>query len=187
MVEKYQMLHRPPQRNAPDYGSKIHIVSAPVYYHNYMMGQLFASQVHHALCRDVYGDADPNAMTQDRFLSASRKPTARMSAARSAHSDRTALQLLGSGLIVTTKKIAARVSNEATGCGIGLEYPVAPGVVIGSDSIRWCPGEARHIPCSPRGRQPQERVDRACDAQPVVTTRRSPSLMKTERTDDAAL
>src|SRR5207244_5071812 len=51
LVEKYQSLKRPAGRNAADYGSKIHIVSAPVYYHNYMMGQLFASQVHHAICR----------------------------------------------------------------------------------------------------------------------------------------
>jgi peptidyl-dipeptidase A len=59
MVEKYQMLRRPAGRNAPDYGSKIHIVSAPVYYHNYMMGQLFASQLHHAIAREVLRGADP--------------------------------------------------------------------------------------------------------------------------------
>lgn len=53
LVEKYQGLRRPPRRNAPDYASKIHIVSAPVYYHNYMMGELFASQVHHAIAREV--------------------------------------------------------------------------------------------------------------------------------------
>jgi len=58
LVEHYQQLRRPPQRNAPDYASKIHICSAPVYYHNYMMGQLFASQVHHALSREVF-HADP--------------------------------------------------------------------------------------------------------------------------------
>jgi len=40
LVEKYQLLKRPAGRKAPDYGSKIHIVSAPVYYHNYQMGQL---------------------------------------------------------------------------------------------------------------------------------------------------
>ena len=62
LVEKYQGLKRPSGRNAPDYGSKIHIVSAPVYYHNYMMGQLFASQVHHAICREVYNGADPNSV-----------------------------------------------------------------------------------------------------------------------------
>jgi peptidyl-dipeptidase A len=59
LVEKYQMVHRPEGRNAPDYASKIHIVSAPVYYHNYMMGELFASQVHHAICREVYQNAAP--------------------------------------------------------------------------------------------------------------------------------
>jgi peptidyl-dipeptidase A len=62
LVEKYQLVHRPPGRHAPDYASKIHIVSAPVYYHNYMMGELFASQVHHAIARDVYHGADPDAV-----------------------------------------------------------------------------------------------------------------------------
>jgi peptidyl-dipeptidase A len=59
LVEKYQGLKRPEGRNAPDYASKIHIVVAPVYYHNYMMGELFASQVHHAIAREVYKGADP--------------------------------------------------------------------------------------------------------------------------------
>ena len=59
LVEKYQGLKRPEGRNMPDYGSKIHIVSSPAYYHNYMMGQLFASQVHHAICRDVLGGVAP--------------------------------------------------------------------------------------------------------------------------------
>ena len=62
LVEKYQMLKRPMARNAPDYASKIHVVSAPVYYHNYMMGELFASQLHHAIARDVYAGADPNTV-----------------------------------------------------------------------------------------------------------------------------
>ena len=59
LVEKYQELRRPEGRNEPDYASKIHIVSAPAYYHNYMMGELFASQVHHAIAREVLGGADP--------------------------------------------------------------------------------------------------------------------------------
>ncbi|MFO0927945.1 MAG: hypothetical protein U0736_13035 [Gemmataceae bacterium] len=46
LVEKYQQVRRPAGRNAPDYAGKVHIVVAPVYYHNYMMGELFASQVH---------------------------------------------------------------------------------------------------------------------------------------------
>lgn len=60
LVEKYQNVKRPEGRNAPDYASKIHIVSSPVYYHNYMMGQLFASQLHHAICRDVLNKAKPD-------------------------------------------------------------------------------------------------------------------------------
>lgn len=62
MVEKYQLVRRPPGRNAPDYGSKIHIISAPVYYHNYMMGEMFASQLHHAIAREVYKGADPDTV-----------------------------------------------------------------------------------------------------------------------------
>ncbi len=62
-VEKYQLLRRPAGRNAPDYGSKFHIVGAPVYYHNYMMGELFASQVHHAIARKVYNNAEPATVT----------------------------------------------------------------------------------------------------------------------------
>jgi peptidyl-dipeptidase A len=58
LVEEYQQVKRPKDRNAPDYASKIHICSAPVYYHNYMMGQLFASQVHHAVAKEVFG-TDP--------------------------------------------------------------------------------------------------------------------------------
>jgi peptidyl-dipeptidase A len=62
LVESYQLVKRPLGRKAPDYGSKIHIVSAPVYYHNYMMGELFASQVHHAIARELYKGVDPNAV-----------------------------------------------------------------------------------------------------------------------------
>lgn len=57
LVEKYQLVKRPDDRNKPDYAAKIHIVSAPVYYHNYMMGLLFASQIHAALVKKVYGPA----------------------------------------------------------------------------------------------------------------------------------
>jgi peptidyl-dipeptidase A len=62
LVEKYQMLNRPEGRNAPDYGSKVHIVSSPVYYHNYMMGQLFASQVHHTIAKEVFHGAKPQTL-----------------------------------------------------------------------------------------------------------------------------
>jgi peptidyl-dipeptidase A len=58
LVEKYQLLKRPESRNMPDYASKIHIVSAPAYYHNYMLGQLFACQLHAAISREVLKNND---------------------------------------------------------------------------------------------------------------------------------
>lgn len=59
LVERYQMVKRPSGRNAPDFASKIHIVSAPAYYHNYMMGELFACQLHARITRDVLKESDP--------------------------------------------------------------------------------------------------------------------------------
>jgi peptidyl-dipeptidase A len=59
LVENYQMVHRPDGRSAPDYASKIHIVSTPAYYHNYLMGELFAAQVLHAIARDALNGVDP--------------------------------------------------------------------------------------------------------------------------------
>ncbi len=59
LVEKYQGLTPPKGRNAPDYASKIHIVVAPAYYHNYLMGELFAAQVHHTIVKEVLKAKDP--------------------------------------------------------------------------------------------------------------------------------
>ena len=35
-------------------------MSAPAYYHNYLMGELFADQVLHAIARDVLHGVDPS-------------------------------------------------------------------------------------------------------------------------------
>jgi peptidyl-dipeptidase A len=53
LVEKYQEIQRPEGRHLPDFASKYHLIGAPAYYHNYMLGEMFASQVHHALVRTV--------------------------------------------------------------------------------------------------------------------------------------
>eukprot|EP01112_Ceratiomyxa_fruticulosa_P013829 TRINITY_DN3907_c0_g1_i2.p1 TRINITY_DN3907_c0_g1~~TRINITY_DN3907_c0_g1_i2.p1 ORF type:complete len:594 (-),score=131.51 TRINITY_DN3907_c0_g1_i2:103-1725(-) len=58
LVEKYQNIHRPDGRDAPDYASKIHIVVAPVYYHNYLMGEMFASQVLASIRKHLYPGQD---------------------------------------------------------------------------------------------------------------------------------
>ncbi|MCL2711326.1 MAG: M2 family metallopeptidase [Planctomycetaceae bacterium] len=47
MVGEYQLLSRPTDRGSElaDWASKPHFVIAPVYYHNYQMGELFAAQL----------------------------------------------------------------------------------------------------------------------------------------------
>lgn len=45
LVEKYQHIKRIPNRNEPDFASKIHIATVPVYYHNYIIGELYGSQL----------------------------------------------------------------------------------------------------------------------------------------------
>ncbi len=53
LKSKYQMLAPPPGRNQPDWASKIHFAIAPCYYHNYLLGELLASQLHHTLALEV--------------------------------------------------------------------------------------------------------------------------------------
>ncbi|MBW2704612.1 MAG: M2 family metallopeptidase [Deltaproteobacteria bacterium] len=53
MVEEYQMLKRPVDRNAPDWASKPHFTIAPVYYHNYQLGEVYAAQLRHALTKQA--------------------------------------------------------------------------------------------------------------------------------------
>lgn len=62
LVERYQLVHRPENRNAPDWAAKIHFSSSPVYYHNYMLGELFASQLHHYLVTAVLRGVDEKGL-----------------------------------------------------------------------------------------------------------------------------
>jgi peptidyl-dipeptidase A len=55
LVEKYQLVRRPPNRSQPDWAAKIHFTAAPCYYHNYMLGEMLASQLHHTLVHKVLG------------------------------------------------------------------------------------------------------------------------------------
>jgi peptidyl-dipeptidase A len=45
LVERFQMVAPPPERAAPDWAAKIHTAVAPVYYQNYLLGELLASQI----------------------------------------------------------------------------------------------------------------------------------------------
>ena len=53
MVEKYQLVKRPQGRNEPDWAAKIHFTIAPCYYHNYLLGELLASQLHNHMNREI--------------------------------------------------------------------------------------------------------------------------------------
>jgi len=59
LVERFQGLRRPEGRHAPDWAAKIHFSLAPVYYQNYLLGEMLASQLQdHLLHRVLGGGAD---------------------------------------------------------------------------------------------------------------------------------
>lgn len=58
LVEHHQRVRRPEGRRAPDWAAKIHLAVAPVYYQNYLYGELFASQLHAALVTRAGGIVD---------------------------------------------------------------------------------------------------------------------------------
>ena len=95
--------------------------------------------------------SDPIPITQERFPSISRKPTARSNAGRSPQSDRTAVPFAPPGLIVVTRKIAARVKARTTGCGTGGEPACALGVVNELDPLYdGFSNETKSTTCLPR-------------------------------------
>lgn len=59
LVERFQGVPRPEGRDEPDWAAKIHFSVAPVYYHNYLLGEILASQLQDHLLRDVIGGDGP--------------------------------------------------------------------------------------------------------------------------------
>jgi peptidyl-dipeptidase A len=53
MVEKYQMVAKPEGRDMPDWATKIHVALYPCYYHNYLLGELLASQLHYYINENI--------------------------------------------------------------------------------------------------------------------------------------
>jgi len=53
LVEEYQLIRRPPGQADAGWLSKLHFTTAPCYYHNYMLGELLASQLHDCLVHKV--------------------------------------------------------------------------------------------------------------------------------------
>ena len=55
LVERYQGLKRPPGERPGEWAAKIHLTTNPVYYHNYMLGDMMASMLQRHLARHVAG------------------------------------------------------------------------------------------------------------------------------------
>ena len=55
LVERFQGVKRPEGRRQPDWAAKIHFSIAPVYYHNYLLGEMLASQLQDHILRSVIG------------------------------------------------------------------------------------------------------------------------------------
>ncbi len=74
LVERYQGVPRPSGDRSHDWAAKVHLAVAPVYYHNYLLGELTASQLEWMLERET-GNASPAAhpaeagrLVSERFL-----------------------------------------------------------------------------------------------------------------------
>ncbi|HHS96566.1 MAG TPA: peptidase M3A and M3B thimet/oligopeptidase F [Chloroflexi bacterium] len=71
LKERFQLLARPEGRHAPDWAAKYHIALAPVYYHNYILGELFASQLDQVITErfgGVVGVPEAGAFLIERVL-----------------------------------------------------------------------------------------------------------------------
>jgi peptidyl-dipeptidase A len=68
LVERFQGLTRPDDRVAPDWAAKIHVALAPVYYQNYLLGEMVASQLQATLaarCGGIVGRPDAGRFLVD--------------------------------------------------------------------------------------------------------------------------
>ncbi|MBW3629721.1 MAG: M2 family metallopeptidase [Gemmatimonadetes bacterium] len=59
LVESIQLVRRPPGRDEPDWAAKLHLSLAPVYYHNYLLGEFVASQLGGAIRERRGGELSP--------------------------------------------------------------------------------------------------------------------------------
>ena len=67
-VEKHQGIQRPDDRDAPDWASKIHLATAPVYYQNYLLGELYASHLRTYLLQSLGGEGVVGNLSTGAFF-----------------------------------------------------------------------------------------------------------------------
>jgi peptidyl-dipeptidase A len=63
LVEKYQMIRRPDNPVGSEWATKLHIATYPVYYQNYQLGELFASQILNYVAENYYNQAAIDQVT----------------------------------------------------------------------------------------------------------------------------
>ena len=61
IVSEVQLVTPPENRNQPDWAAKIHFTLAPVYYQNYLLGELMAAQ----LLRHIETKISPDVFTKE--------------------------------------------------------------------------------------------------------------------------
>ena len=79
LEEQYQLVPRPEGRDEPDWAAKIHVATAPVYYHKYLYGRLFSSQLQRKMLADLGGwwpgrDASGPYIRRELFMPGARYP-----------------------------------------------------------------------------------------------------------------
>jgi peptidyl-dipeptidase A len=62
LVERYQGIHRPDDRDQPDWAAKQHLALSPVYYQNYLLGEMMAAQLLHHIRTDALAGEPPEAL-----------------------------------------------------------------------------------------------------------------------------
>lgn len=70
-VERFQLVRRPPGRSGPDWAAKLHLALAPVYYQNYLLGELLASQLELTVRRRggrLFGDVETGRWLTDEVF-----------------------------------------------------------------------------------------------------------------------
>ena len=55
---KIPVAGRPEGRNEPDWATKIHIALYPCYYHNYLLGEMLASQLYYYMTKNIIKSDD---------------------------------------------------------------------------------------------------------------------------------
>lgn len=68
LVERIQKVTRPVGRTGPDWASKIHLAVSPVYYQNYILGELMASQLFAHISSSVAAGGDCLTPEVGRYL-----------------------------------------------------------------------------------------------------------------------